>query len=609
MTKTEAKRFLREFQNEKNRSDEEDFAQTFSENFNLKLSFINENSAYTDGKLIVVDPSFFELFYDTETLEKAENYLEFSDELSKDPRVALKFLTRAQTIHESLHILYSEFPLLSLKDEDIYGNNEKKVLSLLNNIIEDTYIESVGISNYDNIEVYLKYFRCANYFKNPFTNFKYNKITVENFLEYLLRILLCPVDEKIKISGEFEDIYLKSEPFIIDALNSENSRKRYEKIKEIFELIRPFIPKEDKKLETEELEKILQDRNSFDPKKVGFKENKSIPRGDKVKKLLFRSKDLKSRKSNENKRFKTEVKKLKKEEKLQPGVRELKPNENFSSTPLHDSIKVYEHSIDLSEFNKEAYYSVVRKYKKIITKFRKEIEEKLFINELRYGGRYLFGNIIDSKRLIDRNKLYWKRSEVERKFPDLSILVIVDNSASMIIENRYRKCSEALIILNEALEDFDIDLGVISYNAPYNKGEINIEMLKEFNGPVRQKYNLLGFYPDGNSREGLILNWARKFLEKKSFSANKLLIILSDGLSIHEYDRYFPPLSTIDTKYAAQDLAATVKVIPVALDSENSTITYNALSEIYPTVVLNQDLNDLPNDLMKVILGELEFLM
>lgn len=51
------KEILKIFQIEYNKKNEEDFASMLSENPSLRLFFINENQAYTDGKNIVVDPA------------------------------------------------------------------------------------------------------------------------------------------------------------------------------------------------------------------------------------------------------------------------------------------------------------------------------------------------------------------------------------------------------------------------------------------------------------------------------------------------------------------------------------------------------------------------
>jgi len=113
---------LKIFQTEDNRKIEEDFASMLSENPNLRLFFINENQAYTDGKNIVVDPADDELFCDSIALKKTEEFLGFPQSISTDRFISLKMITRAQNIHESLHIIYTNFPPDLLKDPR--GNNK-----------------------------------------------------------------------------------------------------------------------------------------------------------------------------------------------------------------------------------------------------------------------------------------------------------------------------------------------------------------------------------------------------------------------------------------------------------------------------------------------------
>lgn len=68
MTKREKEQILKDFQCDYNRSLEENFAQTFSENEDARLFFINENQAFTDGKNIIVDPASDELYADRKAL-------------------------------------------------------------------------------------------------------------------------------------------------------------------------------------------------------------------------------------------------------------------------------------------------------------------------------------------------------------------------------------------------------------------------------------------------------------------------------------------------------------------------------------------------------------
>ena len=129
---------LKIFQTEDNRKIEEDFASMLSENLSLRLFFINENQAYTDGKNIVVDPANDELFCDYIALKNTEEFLGLPQSFSNDRFIALKIITRAQNIHEALHIIYTNFPPDLLKDPR--GKNNKfnqMILSSISNIIED----------------------------------------------------------------------------------------------------------------------------------------------------------------------------------------------------------------------------------------------------------------------------------------------------------------------------------------------------------------------------------------------------------------------------------------------------------------------------------------
>mgnify|MGYP003301502842 CR=1 FL=1 len=126
------------------------------------MFFINEDKAYTDGKNIVVDPAFCGIFKDEECLKKTEEFLEWPNLVSVSPWNALKMVSRGLTIHECLHLLYTNFPGNEITDPDFSEfKNGRKVISNISNIIEDAYIEAVGSSVYDNIAIYLMFNRVA----------------------------------------------------------------------------------------------------------------------------------------------------------------------------------------------------------------------------------------------------------------------------------------------------------------------------------------------------------------------------------------------------------------------------------------------------------------
>ena len=60
----------------RNRLAEESFARAFSESEEVRLFFINEDKAYTDGRNIVVDPAFHDIYKDEECIKKLKRHLD-----------------------------------------------------------------------------------------------------------------------------------------------------------------------------------------------------------------------------------------------------------------------------------------------------------------------------------------------------------------------------------------------------------------------------------------------------------------------------------------------------------------------------------------------------
>ena len=93
----EMKETLKLFLCDFNRSIEENFAQVLTESENVRLFFINENQAFTDGQNIVVDPAVASVFADSAALQRAENFMRLKHLISGDPWYALRIITRGRT--------------------------------------------------------------------------------------------------------------------------------------------------------------------------------------------------------------------------------------------------------------------------------------------------------------------------------------------------------------------------------------------------------------------------------------------------------------------------------------------------------------------------------
>ena len=120
-------KLLRLFQSEKNRRVEEEFARIFTEKENVRVAFINEDRAFTDGRNIVVDPASDKVFSDAEAIKNTLRFLGLTDFPCTNWDV-LKLNTRSQNLHECLHILYTAFPLPAASDKR--GSTKARLLTL-----------------------------------------------------------------------------------------------------------------------------------------------------------------------------------------------------------------------------------------------------------------------------------------------------------------------------------------------------------------------------------------------------------------------------------------------------------------------------------------------
>lgn len=89
----EEEELLKLFQSEANRRAEEEFARIFTEKDNVRVAFINEDRAFTDGRNIVVDPASDKLFSDREAIEKTLKFLGLPEN-SCSSWSALKLISR-----------------------------------------------------------------------------------------------------------------------------------------------------------------------------------------------------------------------------------------------------------------------------------------------------------------------------------------------------------------------------------------------------------------------------------------------------------------------------------------------------------------------------------
>lgn len=617
-------KLLRLFQSEKNRRVEEEFARIFTEKENVRVAFINEDRAFTDGKNIVVDPASDKIFSDAEAIKNTLRFLGLTDFPCTSWDV-LKLNTRSQNLHECLHILYTAFPLPAASDKR--GSTKARLLTLaiIGNIIEDCYIEAVGCSVYNNAEMFLKWGRVARLFSaHPSQGTFSRKLDEANIdtsdadklmyiIDYMTTELLYPMLELEEPKEECAEYLSQIRPLYLSGSVAPSPAGRHRYACMIFDILEELIPDSEKLLDTDYFEKIIGGTGTHLPLNHSAKPLVSEGRTARVSRRLFTSLDNKKIKGKDiTDSFRlfiadseTSYRIALDESKAASKVIVLTCPE-LGGAAMHNGISVVENhpkpNIQLSR----AYMNTVRQFRTSINTYISRFERLLNTEKDFTEEKQLFGSSISSKNFSDPKKRYWCRKVTEKDIPELAVLFMIDGSGSMNGERR-RAAMNSAVILHEVLSAHGIEHAIVEHRAIFGKPYVNHNVLVGFNAKDSEKYNILSLDAYGGTREGLSLLWAERYLMQNAASENKMIVVISDGLPAHEYGNitYFPPVSVMDTKNAAVKISRRgTKIIAIALGNESESC-YDALKRIYNRTIDCTDLKSLTGQLLRIISKEL----
>ena len=657
------KTLLNTFQTERNRCIEESFARIFSENDDTRLFFINEDKAHTDGHNIIVDPANHDIYKDKDCLKKTEHVLEWPSLLSENPWNALKMVTRGLTLHECLHLIYSDFPGHQFKDPDFITNGHPHKNSLIaitniSNIIEDAYIEAVGASIYDNINMYLMFNRIASVFaKKEVASTAQERFKIEkpkeienyeppvkttlsdeekklleqylkflelqkktqiliDYMDYMASFLLYPMFEQSEPSDEITEYVEKTKQLFLDGSIQESPDERYKYCKQILEIIKPLIPEDEEcELSQNLLPSSIAGHESHEngDNSIGKKERKGKPQS--VSTRLFTKLDG-SRKENldtgvinliaVSKSFSDDENNS--EEILSyEGYKVEHSGNSVGASAVHKDIKINENHPKINLNLRQAYKNIYNQYHLNINSYNSRFLQLLRAQVPTRENRFLFGSGIDSKLLGDVKKRFWFRKHMGNEIPDMAVLLLIDGSGSMWGERR-NSAMISSVILHEVLKKQGIEHAIVEHRGHFEEPEIDVNILVDFNAKEEEKLNIMQLDADGDNRDGLALYWAEKYINQKTFCENKLIIVLSDGCPAHAYDDYYGAVANKDTQNAANKIIARgTNIIAVALDNEctDDESTYKQLKEIYPHIVQCKDLKRLTAQILQIVSRQL----
>ncbi len=620
------KEILDKFQCNHNREIEESFARAFAENDDVRLFFINEDEAYTDGINIVVDPAFYNIYKDEECLEKTEKHLDWPGLISANPWTALKMVTRGLSLHESLHLLYTNFPGNEFKDPDFTDkNNARTVVSQISNIIEDAYIEAVGASVYDNIGIYLMFNRIAPHYakkevqgtaqKLVATQIDQKALNLGAYLNHMAGFLLFSMFKQPDPPDEIKEYVEKTKQLFLDGSVQADPDDRYKYCKKIYEIIKPLIPDDSElKLPQKMLPSSIpgQESHGLGQKSIGGAARKGKPQA--VTTRLFGNLD-----GSEKEPLDTDVpnlvavaKKFDADEKEADNIVKYKgytvelPPTKVGAPPVHRDIKIIENHPKINLHLRKAYQNIYNNYHLTINSYNSRFLQLLRAQLPVRENRFPFGAGIDSRKLGDVKRRFWFRTQPGIDIPDLSVLLLIDGSGSMDGERR-NSAMISSVILHEVLKKQGIEHAIVEHRAHHDKPEMDVNILLDFNAREDEKLNIMQLDADDNSRDGLALYWAEKYINTKTFCENKLIIVISDGAPCHNYDEYFGPVADKDTANAAKKIIQRgTNIIAISLDDADSYSTYDNLKNIYPNLIACNNLKRLTGQLLQIISRQLQ---
>lgn len=625
--KKEAKEVLKQFQCDYIRILEETFAQTLSESEQVRLFFINENQAFTDGRNIVVDPANDELFCDQTALQKTGAFLHWPQVVLGDMWNALRIITRAQTIHECLHILYTDFPPWAATEPLCDTKLKKKILAHIANIIEDAYIEAVGCSVYDNMEFYLRFGRVSRLFASHPSEgtaakslkdenqkadidpeIKHHMALIMEFLNVMCTDLLYPMIEPDTPSDELKPYVEKAKPLYMQGSMAPSPDGRYAFSKQVFEIILPLIPDIEAEIEDEKLKQRLGGEKTHDPSSSSIGMEPHEGRAQQVTIRLFTDAEGNMRDDLPSlDQVMATLAQYAKDKQIAlsilmvEGQTIITHGSDYDCSVMHKGIKINELHPKVNLQLRKAYMNIYNKYRLNINSYNGRFAQILKAQVSYREDKYKFGSGILSTRLGDPQKRYWYRNVNGIDVPEMAILLLIDGSGSMH-GMRQKSAMTSAVILHEVLKQQGILHAIVEHRAGFTEPEIDVNILVNFNAREEEKYNLMQSSAGGDNRDALALYWAERYIHRQSHADSRLIIVISDGVPAHDYDDYYPPVSTKDTANAVRKIMKRgTDIIAISLDDNGSYECYDQLKEIYPNLIACNDLNRLTGQLLGLI--------
>lgn len=316
---------------------------------------------------------------------------------------------------------------------------------------------------------------------------------------------------------------------------------------------------------------------------------------EEFEKLL---KELEEEKNSVEKEEDNRQKMQKREEELEKKLQRELSKVQYSK--LHRDIRIITNKKFLPLPNQEAIYErIYNQHRGLIQRFANMFLKLIKDQDEAWESKLILGSMLDTRRLADSNRAFWKKEVDKKEVADLNIQLLIDGSGSMC--DKMFDVIQATVILYEVAKKVGIPICVVEERAIYHSPKVVHNVLVDYRNykNPNTKYNLLHLTADGGTREGVSLKWASAYQNLQP-NKDKLLIVLADGNPEHMYDglSYTGGISARDTKAVAEQIEKSgTHIVAIALGES----CYPYLKQIYKKTILCDDLSKLPDQMIRIL--------
>lgn len=316
---------------------------------------------------------------------------------------------------------------------------------------------------------------------------------------------------------------------------------------------------------------------------------------EELEKLL---KELEEEKNSVEKEEDNRQKMQKREEELEKKLQRELSKVQYSK--LHRDIRIITNKKFQPLPNQEAIYErIYNQHRGLIQRFANMFLKLIKDQDEAWESKLILGSMLDTRRLADSNRAFWKKEVDKKEVADLNIQLLIDGSGSMC--DKMFDVIQATVILYEVAKKVGIPICIVEERAIYHSPKVVHNVLVDYRNykNPNTKYNLLHLTADGGTREGVSLKWVSAYQNLQP-NKDKLLIVLADGNPEHTYDglSYTGGISARDTKAVAEQIEKSgTHIVAIALGES----CYPYLKQIYKKTILCDDLSKLPDQMIRIL--------